>query len=385
MKYKLLIILILFCFSAYADNKDSLSKQNSYLKNIKQQIQEQNSRIKDIKNEKARLAAKLEKAQLELEYQRDVAAKINRQYRSVKASHRELERKSAKLEKERAELMRSISSANRYLVSNGESDVLEAVLFTKDAKEASAVSQIIAQVNTRLYDSAERLKKNSERIKENADALERKKNELAAASKEKQNAVKAYESKKKESDSLYKSVSADEKAKKAYLASLLKKQQAVQAKIARIKKEFEKNSVQSFKGLSTAFAKYKGKLIWPVQGHVIEKFGIKKIEGFQGVVMKKGIKIVPTQTMVKCVYDGVVMHTDSGFGLGNFVIVAHPSGFYTLYANMDGVNVRKGEKLKSGNVLGTIDIDRETNTPYLYFEIRLRDRAVDPLEWLSAS
>ncbi len=386
MKFNLLFISLLLCVSVHAEElSDTLSRQDSYLKSIKQQIQEQNSQIKEIKNEKAKLAAQLEKAQLELEYQKKMAAKINRQFRNVKDNQKALQKKKTRLESERAELISAIRAANRYLVSNGESEITEAVLLSRDTSESAAVSQIIAQVNANLYESAKKLKTNAEHIKKNTEELERKKAELAAAAKEKEQALKEYQAKKTISNNLYKAVADDEKAKKAYLESLQKKEKAVQAKIARIKKEFEKTSGVSFRGLSTEFGKKRGKLIWPVQGHVIEKFGIKKIDGFQGVVQKKGIKIVPTQTSVKCVYDGVVMHSDNAWGLGNFIIVAHPSGFYSLYANMDNISVKKGDKLKTGSNIGTIDIDRDTNTPYLYFEIRIRDRAVDPLLWLSAS
>lgn len=78
------------------------------------------------------------------------------------------------------------------------------------------------------------------------------------------------------------------------------------------------------------------------------------------------------------------MHTDTAWGLGWFVIVEHYGGYYTLYANMDQIKVNQGQKVHTGEVLGTIDIDQSENTPYLYFEIRIHDKAVDPLNWLSS-
>lgn len=124
--------------------------------------------------------------------------------------------------------------------------------------------------------------------------------------------------------------------------------------------------------------------MWPLGGKVIEKFGTKKIDGFKGVVHKKGIKIKPSENQVSSVYDGVVMHTDTAWGLGWFVIIEHYGGYYSLYANLDEIIVDKDQKVHAGEILGTIDIDRGTNTPYLYFEIRIHDKAVDPMEWLSS-
>lgn len=386
MKFKLLLLLILTACFAYADEySDQISKQDSYLKNIRSQIQEQSKQIKSAANEKAKTAAMLEKAQMELEYQNKLLRQINMKYADMKFRQRKLEKKAARLEKERKSLIKAIKSSNKYLASNSGGMALEAVLLSDNAKESEAVSQILTQVNRSMLDSVIRLKENTENIRKNTQELEQRKNEISIAIRSKKSAVKEYESKKHVTSQLYKTAAEDEKIRKAYLASLKKKEQAVQSKISKIKKEFEKTSVASFKGLSTEMGKKRGKLIWPVSGHVIEKFGIKRIEGFKGVIEKKGIKIVPTSSTVKCVYDGVVMHTDNAWGLGNFLIVAHPSGFYSLYANMDGIGVKKNEKVKTGQSLGTIDIDRGENTPYLYFEIRVRNVAVDPLLWLAAS
>lgn len=78
------------------------------------------------------------------------------------------------------------------------------------------------------------------------------------------------------------------------------------------------------------------------------------------------------------------MHTDTAWGLGWFVIVEHASGYYTLYANLNSITVKQNQKVHTGEILGTIDIDHEANTPYLYFEIRIHDKAVDPQKWLTS-
>jgi len=48
-----------------------------------------------------------------------------------------------------------------------------------------------------------------------------------------------------------------------------------------------------------------------------------------------------------------VIHTDSAWGLGMFVIVEHFGGYYTLYANMDDLKVKKDQKVHAGEILGT--------------------------------
>jgi septal ring factor EnvC (AmiA/AmiB activator) len=378
MKYSILLLAILVSICAFAAKQENLS-------NIRQQISKQNQSIKQASAEKKKMAEKLEQAQEDLEKQQKAVRQINLKYSSIKAEHQRLTAKSKRLERKHAELIKAIKAANKYMLSSGEYDMLEALIMSDSANDAATLSQIIGEVNSKLFESVQELKKTNEEIKDNATELERKKKNMAKTVAEKSSALTEFKKKKNSTDKMYRDAVKDEKVRKEYLALLQKREKAIQAKLSQIKKDFAKSAPVSFKGLSSEFGRQKGKLVWPVSGHVIEKFGVKTVEGFKGVILKKGIKIVPTTTTVKAVYDGVVIHKDNAWGLGNFIIVAHPSGFYSLYANMDGIGVSRNEKVKTGQNLGTIDIDHETNTPYLYFEIRIHDKAVDPLEWLASS
>lgn len=388
MRYKLILLPLIFLlvFSAFASGNNADKHKNS-LSNIRTMIKKQKESIKSATSNKIKMAAQLQKAQADLENQRGIVSKMNIQYKSLKNEQRLLEVKTDNLTKKQAELIKTIKSSNTYLASSGESEILEAILLSDNVNEVSAASQIIAQVNSKLFASVTELKKNTEELKATTKRLDQKKRNIASAIENKKRALKDYESKKHTTDQLYASAVKDEKVRIEYMKLLKQKEKQMQAKIVRIQKAFVKKTKPAvvFHGMPKAFNQYKGKLSWPVQGHIIERFGVKHVEGFSGVIMKKGIKIVPSSSSVRCVYDGIVIHIDNAWGLGNFLIVAHPSGFYTLYANLDNINVRNNEKVKTGTVLGTIDVDRDTNTPYLYFEIRLRDRAVDPLEWLAAS
>lgn len=391
MKYKTLLVLSFITVSLTVFAASHKEAQKSSLKDIRSQISKQKASIKAATGNKIKMAAQLQKAQADLENQRGVVSKMNLQYKALKYKQGLLEQKADSLTRKQAELIKTIKASNTYLASSGESEILEAILLSDNVNEVTAASQIVAQVNSKLYASVTELRKNTEELNATTKRMEQQKQYIASAMENKKTALKNYEAKKQSTAELYGKAVKDEKVRMAYMDLLKKKEKEIQARIVSIQKAFAKKAKAKpvFKGLPPqppqGFNQYKGKLIWPVQGHIIERFGVKHVEGFSGVIMKKGIKIVPSSSSVKCVYDGVVIHIDNAWGLGNFLIVAHPSGFYTLYANMDGINVRNGENVRTGTVLGTIDVDRDTNTPYLYFEIRLRDRAVDPLQWLAGS
>jgi murein DD-endopeptidase MepM/ murein hydrolase activator NlpD len=88
---------------------------------------------------------------------------------------------------------------------------------------------------------------------------------------------------------------------------------------------------------------------WPVKGRVIQAFGPK-----QGGGQNDGINVaVPEGTPIKAAEDGVVAYAGSELkGYGNLVLVRHANGFVTAYAHASELNVKKGETIKRGQVIG---------------------------------
>ncbi|MDO4320216.1 MAG: M23 family metallopeptidase, partial [Bacteroidales bacterium] len=69
-------------------------------------------------------------------------------------------------------------------------------------------------------------------------------------------------------------------------------------------------------------------------------------------------------------------------GYHNIVIVRHGE-YLTVYGGLDRLNVKKGDKLKAGQQLGTIYVDRDDdNRASLHFEIRLEKQKLNPVEWV---
>jgi len=78
---------------------------------------------------------------------------------------------------------------------------------------------------------------------------------------------------------------------------------------------------------------------------------------------------------------GTVAYADLFSGYANLVIVEHGTGAYSLYGHLSGVSVRKGDRVEAGTAVGTAGRNPAGN-PSTYFELRVDDRPVDPLQWL---
>ncbi|MDZ7635760.1 MAG: M23 family metallopeptidase [Bacteroidales bacterium] len=87
----------------------------------------------------------------------------------------------------------------------------------------------------------------------------------------------------------------------------------------------------------------------------------------------------PTGTEVYATGNGVIETVKSARReLGNHIIIDHGFGYETVYAHLDGFNVRVGQKVKRGDVIGFIGSTGLSTAPHLHYEVLVNGRQVDP-------
>lgn len=126
-----------------------------------------------------------------------------------------------------------------------------------------------------------------------------------------------------------------------------------------------------------------GKLDWPVDGDIIYRFG-RAINPNNTAIRWNGIGIRAAQgSAVKAIASGEVMVADPIGTYGLTVIVQHGGGDYSVYGSLSRSDVRKGDKVAKGEVIGAVGRADPEMDPHLHLEIRPKGRATDPLAWLS--
>ncbi|MFN2314881.1 MAG: M23 family metallopeptidase, partial [Bacteroidales bacterium] len=87
----------------------------------------------------------------------------------------------------------------------------------------------------------------------------------------------------------------------------------------------------------------------------------------------------PTGTEVYSTGNGVIKTVKSARReLGNHIIVDHGFGYQTVYAHLDKFNVRVGQKVKRGDVIGYVGSTGLSTAPHLHYEVLVNGRHVDP-------
>ena len=80
--------------------------------------------------------------------------------------------------------------------------------------------------------------------------------------------------------------------------------------------------------------------------------------------------------------DGVVVRTDRNRGSGNFIELSHGFGYTTLYAHLKKFNVKPGQEVKRGDVIGYVGNTGRSTGPHLHYEVRFHGKAVNPTKFI---
>ena len=133
--------------------------------------------------------------------------------------------------------------------------------------------------------------------------------------------------------------------------------------------------------LGTDFANNRGKLPWPVDnGFVSIPFGVYTIEGTPIKGDNPGLTIgAPKGATVKAVFEGEVIAVHN-YGEAAAVVIRHGK-YFTSYGNLSSVNVSKGSKVKTGQVIGRAG-DSDDGAGQLDFMLMIESSNVNPAQWL---
>lgn len=123
--------------------------------------------------------------------------------------------------------------------------------------------------------------------------------------------------------------------------------------------------------------------IWPVRGYLSAGFG-NRIDPFTGQRdFHTGIDIsTPMGTRIHAPADGVVIAVGVKGAYGNAVSVDHGYGILTQYGHMASYNVKPGQRLRRGDVIGFVGSTGRSTAPHLHYEVWVRDQAQNPIHYI---
>jgi len=91
----------------------------------------------------------------------------------------------------------------------------------------------------------------------------------------------------------------------------------------------------------------------------------------------------PTGTEIYATGDGVIEKAKYVTGYGNHVVINHGFGYQTLYGHMSKIAVRRGQKIKRGELIGYVGNTGLSSAPHLHYEVIKNGIKVNPIHYFN--
>jgi murein DD-endopeptidase MepM/ murein hydrolase activator NlpD len=123
----------------------------------------------------------------------------------------------------------------------------------------------------------------------------------------------------------------------------------------------------------------------PVNGPLSSRFGVRRFFNGEERNPHSGLDFaVPAGTPIKTPAGGKVILVGNYFFNGNTVFVDHGQGFISMFCHMSKIDVKVGQTLARGGVVGRVGSTGRATGPHMHWNISLNDARVDPAIFIGA-
>lgn len=248
-------------------------------------------------------------------------------------------------------------------------------------------------LSSQLNQDAERIREEKAKLEDEKAKLDKMKQDAQAVRKERAAEVERLAKEERKADGVVKQLQKDRKKYQNQLAAKKKEVNALNREIERLIAEAvgggksataktSRTRVPVDVKLDAEFSKNKGKLPWPADGAVVGRFGKHYHPVYKNLELppNNGIDVAVAKGAKICaVFEGVVKQVIVMPGYNQCVLLQHGNHF-TFYCKLGNVTVKAGDKVKTGQALGTIDtINGQTQ---LHFQVWQGTKPQNPETWL---
>jgi septal ring factor EnvC (AmiA/AmiB activator) len=374
---------------------------------VQSQIQQVGDDVKSLGAEKSRLLEQLQKLERQYGELANSLRAIKTEIRQQEQALQEVRNKSVATQKD----MRSQEKELEGLIKSvyamgGDKEGLKVILNQHNPAVSSRMLVYYDYISKARLQKLQAMAEDFKVLRQLEAQKDTETQLLQVSLEKKQQETEAMQALKKQREALLANIQQDYTSKSVQLAGLMHDEKKLQALVASLQKtddneaheravepervlekrekpteqpqppkKSEASPVREPAGLS--FAELQGKLPWPVQGAITDRFGSRRYETtWDGVVIsaREGADI-------HAVNAGRVVYADWLRGYGLMIIVDHGKGYMSLYAFNQSLHKSVGEHVRAGDTLASVGRSGGRADAALYFGIRKKGRPIDPEQW----
>jgi len=353
-------------------------KAEAQLEAVKAEIERVTREVSEAQVERDRLARDLRSAELSVGQARQALGEVRRQ-RAEHAARRaalstEQHEREAQLEKNRADLAGQMRAA--YLI--GRQEPLKLLLNQEDPARAGRMFAYYGYFGRARAGEIKLIEDDVQRIAELGAELDAEDAQLAALEQRQKAELSGLEHARAQRSRVLEGLEAESRNRAASLERLKSQQSGLEQLLKELRAAIERYPLEAH----DAFTRLRGKLAWPVSGHLVARFGDTRAGG----VRWDGVLVATERgSPVKAVCDGRVIYADWLPGLGLLAIIDHGDGFLSLYGHNERLYKAAGEHVAAGEPIAAAGDSGGSGRPELYFEIRKGGKPVDPRPWFRSA
>ena len=378
-------------FPAYATKKDveDARKKVDSIEEEKKKVEDSLKELEGLKSDAAayvrRLDNDLERINGELTQLSD---QITVKEAEIAAAKQDLEEAKATEEKQYADMKLRI----KYMYERGETSYLDMLFQSDDMVQFMNRAEYIQKISQYDREKMEEYAATKERIQAQEAKLQEEHEELLGLQEQTRAKHQSVETLLAEKNKELKNFESQINAAEGQISEYEKDLKAQEDHIRALEAEIKRQEEEARKAAEAAGKEYKTaslgdiSFIWPLpsSSRITSEFGGRESPTEGASSNHQGVDVgAPTGAPILAAASGTVVVSTYSYSAGNYIMINHGGGVYTVYMHCSQLLVSEGQEVQQGQTIAKVGSTGYSTGPHLHFGIRSGGNYVNPLAYVS--
>lgn len=345
----------------------------------KQMLQDLEAMKSSVESKVAELDTELTTVNAQLE---ELQKKLQDKIQEIEKTKEDISKAKAVEEKQYEDMKVRI----KYMYEQGNTQYAALILESQSIADFLNKADYVASISEYDRQMLEKYEETRKQVEELEARLVVEQQELEVQEKETKDKVEAIEvlveAKEAELETVNGQIASKEQLIAEYEADIEEQNRVIQELEAAAKRAAEE-AAQT--GASTQ--KYDGGIFaWPCPAYtrISSPFGYRMHPTLGVVKFHNGVDLAaPAGSAILAAYDGTVISAAYNDSMGNYVMINHGDGIYTIYMHASALYVSAGQKVTKGETIAAVGTTGRSTGNHLHFSVRVNGEYVDPMGYIS--
>lgn len=388
-EFHIALILMVMLSSAWPCFAQDTRTQESRKARLEQEIALINKQLEENSSKSNSALTQLSLVQTKISNRKALLDESEREIRAISSQIASKQMEIKQLEERHDTLLTYYARLVQSAYKNRDSKVWYMYILASDnVGQAFRRLGYLRDLSKQMDVQSERILETKREIEEENIRLKEMMAEAQLVRNRRQQEMRTLQREEEQSRSLVNRLRTDRRKYEKELSTKKKQVEALNKEIERIIREATKSTSKGASSksidytLDAEFSKNKGKLPWPAEGPIVEKYGQNYHPVYKNVKLpfNNGVTMaVSMGTSVTAIFDGVVKQIVVMPGYNKCVLVQH-GNYFSFYCKLSDVKVKAGDKVKTGDVIGVVDT--MDGTTQFHFQVWKGTTPQNPETWL---